>query len=325
MLRIFKPEVYQGGTRPKNYFEGWYYKFVTGDEQHVFSFIPGISLNPEDPHAFIQFINGITGETKYFRYEKSDFWYSKKKLEIRVADSSFTEKKVAIDIVKDDFNIQADLIFSGLGKFPSSLTSPGIMGWYSFVPFMECKHGVVSMNHCIHGNLDINDQSYLFDHGKGYIEKDWGRSFPAAWIWVQSNNFNNPTASFMLSVAKIPWLGSYFMGFISFFHLNGETHLYSSYNNSSLRLKSYDDNSIFIELKNKRSTVQLEIDRRKSGELLAPQRGKMTRMIKESVDSVIRVSLFDNHDYLLFSKTGRRAGLEVTSNIFELLKNPIGI
>ncbi|WP_243392439.1 MULTISPECIES: tocopherol cyclase family protein [unclassified Mesotoga] len=26
--------------------------------------------------------------------------------------------------------------------------------------------------------------------GKGYIEKDWGRSLPDAWIWMQSNNFD---------------------------------------------------------------------------------------------------------------------------------------
>ena len=324
MLRIFKPEVYQGGDRPRKYFEGWYYKMVTGNEQNVFSFIPGISLNPQDPHSFIQFINGITGETRYIRYDKGDFRYSRKRLEVHIADSCFTDTKANINIEKEDFKIRGELLFHGLQKFPSSTMSPGIMGWYSFVPFMECKHSVVSMNHCIYGELSINDQVFSFNHGKGYIEKDWGTSFPSAWIWLQSNNFNNPTVSVMLSVAKIPWFGSYFMGFISFLHLNGETYLFTTYNNSTLTLKKYDDDFINIDIRNKQHLLQLEIERKRDGELVAPERGQMTRMIKESVDSVVRVSLFDQNNYLLFSKTGRRAGLEVTSNIFELLTEPVG-
>lgn len=26
-----------------------------------------------------------------------------------------------------------------------------------------------------------------FSGGRGYIEKDWGQSFPAAWVWLQIN------------------------------------------------------------------------------------------------------------------------------------------
>ena len=33
------------------------------------------------------------------------------------------------------------------------------MGWYSFVPHMECKHGIVSVNHDLKGNININGKS----------------------------------------------------------------------------------------------------------------------------------------------------------------------
>ena len=36
-------------------------------------------------------------------------------------------------------------------SYPGTIFSPGIMGWYSFVPFMECKHGIVSINHDLTG------------------------------------------------------------------------------------------------------------------------------------------------------------------------------
>ncbi|MCK7537696.1 MAG: tocopherol cyclase family protein [Marinilabiliales bacterium] len=28
-----------------------------------------------------------------------------------------------------------------------------------------------------------------FSGGRGYIEKDWGHSFPSAYVWMQSNHF----------------------------------------------------------------------------------------------------------------------------------------
>lgn len=59
-----------------------------------------------------------------------------------------------------------------------TVRSPGIMGWYAWVPTMECYHGVVSLDHAISGKLMIEDQAHDFNGGRGYIEKDWGKSFP---------------------------------------------------------------------------------------------------------------------------------------------------
>ncbi len=53
-------------------------------------------------------------------------------------------------------------------------------------PAMECYHGVVSMYHLLSGHLEINGDKVDFSGGKGYIEKDWGRSMPSDWIWIQA-------------------------------------------------------------------------------------------------------------------------------------------
>ena len=47
------------------------------------------------------------------------------------------------------------------------------MGWYYKVPFMECYHEVVSLNHDLIGEIKVNNRIFSFDNGKGYIEKDW--------------------------------------------------------------------------------------------------------------------------------------------------------
>ena len=97
---------------------------------------------------------------------------------------------------------------------PNSFFSPGIMGPYSFIPFMECYHGILSMNHNISGVINHNGIDISFDGGKGYMEKDWGHSFPKAYIWMQSNHFSKPNISIKSSIAIIPWLKSSFIGHI---------------------------------------------------------------------------------------------------------------
>jgi tocopherol cyclase len=76
-LRIYRPEIFQGNMKKKNYFEGWYFKHVSQDLKHVLSFIPGISLTENDPHSFIQVINGITGKTEYISYPLDEFIWDK--------------------------------------------------------------------------------------------------------------------------------------------------------------------------------------------------------------------------------------------------------
>jgi hypothetical protein len=59
--KIYNPEVFQVSLKTSNYFEGWYFKHVSDDLETIYSFIPGISLTDSNRHAFIQVINGITG------------------------------------------------------------------------------------------------------------------------------------------------------------------------------------------------------------------------------------------------------------------------
>ncbi|HSL86967.1 MAG TPA: tocopherol cyclase family protein, partial [Bacteroidales bacterium] len=190
---------------------------------------------------------------------------------------------------------------------------------YSFVPFMECKHGIVSVNHDLTGYLSINGIMTDFSSGKGYIEKDWGTSFPEAWIWIQSNNFGNTQTSFMLSVAKIPWIGKFFTGLISFLYLKGRFYLFSTYNNSTISDVKYDGNRLELTLNNKKHTLILTATKNLSGELRAPVTGKMSRHIKESIDSEVFIRLYDRENGLLLEDTGKRAGLEIIEKIFDYI------
>ena len=318
--RFLKPELFQGNLNKKKYFEGWYFKNVSADMEHVWSFIPGISLNQDDPHAFIQSIDGITGETDYTSYPLRQFRWRKDSLLLQVGDSVFTGHSMIISLKHNGNSITGNLRYRNIVRYPNSLLSPGIMGWYSFVPYMECRHGIVSVIHDISGQLKINGTEIDFSGGRGYIEKDWGKSFPEAWIWIQSNNFSNHTASFSFSIAKIPWLGKYFMGFISFLHLDGKFYLFSTYNNSVVDQVVHDDNELHITMRNRKYRMEIAVKKNRFGELRAPAEGSMRRKIKESIDSTVSLRLLDKNGRQIFADTGKRAGLEVTEEIFNYLR-----
>lgn len=316
-MNIFNTEVFQGNLTKKNYFEGWYYKHVSADRNSVLAFIPGISLAVNNPHSFIQIIDGITGETHYISYKLEDFSGAKDKHYVKVGKSIFTDKFIDIDIEDESICVKGRLEYTDITKYPKSLLSPGIMGWYSYIPFMECNHGIVSVNHNIKGNLTINKNTTDFSNGKGYIEKDWGASFPEAWIWLHSNSFTTTDSSLFVSIAKIPWLGKYFMGFICFFYHNGIYYKFSTYNNSKISFIKFNGNNLSIVLVNKKYLLKINAILKGAGELKAPALGEMSRRIKESIDSEVHIQLTDKNNKIIVEEFGTRAGLEIIEKIFE--------
>jgi tocopherol cyclase len=318
-FRFLNPGNFQGDLKKKNYFEGWYFKHVSHDLENVCSFIPGVALTRHDPHAFIQVINGITGETEYITYPLDQFTWEKKKLYLKIGNSVFTDKYISLNIESDKLSLTGRVDYNNIIKYPWSLISPGIMGWYSFVPYMECKHDIVSVNHDLTGQITLNGTSINLTDGKGYIEKDWGTSFPEVWIWMQSNNFSNPNVSFSFSVAKIPWLGRFFMGFIAFLYLNGRFFLFSTYNKSVIADIRHDNRSISLSMQNNTSILSITVIKNNFGELRAPASGDMSRRIKESIDSTIDLNLYDKRGELIYKDTGKRAGCEVVEEIFNYI------
>ncbi len=319
-MNVFKPEVFQGDMSYKHYFEGWYFKHVSKNMNNVYSFIPGISLNPQNPHAFIQVINGLTGSTQYIEYPVSYFKYSKSNFKIQIGASVFTADNMLLDINSPLIKVNGRLGYSGSVKYPTSVLSPGIMGWYSFVPFMECKHGVVSVLHRIDGSLSVDGEQIDFSGGNGYIEKDWGKSFPESWLWLQSNNFTNSDACIMISIAKIPWLGSFFTGFLGFLYNKGIFYPFSTYNKSEISELYRDDSMLTIGFKSKKYQLKIGATLRSEGILRAPKSGEMIRHIKESIDSELVVTLLDLNGNEIFRDKASRAGLEVIEGIFEIVK-----
>jgi hypothetical protein len=308
--------VYQGKRNPKSYFEGWYNKLVNEAGDQIWSVIPGVSYS-DDTHAFIQIIEALTGGTFYFRFPIETFSYRQDRMEIRIGENLFTSDFIELNIEDGDaFSMKGRIEYKDQKPFPQKLFSPGIMGWYSFVPRMECYHGVVSMTHQLNGELEINGKPVRFTGGKGYIEKDWGKSMPSVWIWMQSNHLlNSENSSFMLSVARIPWGSGFFPGFLSFLYVEGEVFRFATYNGSKIRSISANDKEILIEVQNRKHHMKISAIPNRSGMLKAPRHGNMDREIFESLNSSLKIELSDSKGKLIFQSRGVYAGLEVVGDI----------
>ncbi len=312
--RIWHPEVFQGMGRRKNYFEGWYYKLIDKGNENVLGIIPGIALGRtrEDSHAFIQIFDAGKGKTHYLYYPLNAFSANKRVFQVRIAGNLFTEEKMVLDIQNHDIGIRAELMFDEIEKYPQTLLSPGIMGPFSFLPFMECHHGIVNMRHRIHGKLTMNGRPIDFEDGEGYVEKDWGRSFPSAWIWAQANHFADAKASFMFSLANIPFMGREFRGMIAFFKDENRFARFATYNFSKLRRLSLNADFLEIGLESRQFILSAKIKRAQGYLLKAPESGRMVRMIEETIGAEASLVLTDKDGSLLFEGASPNCGLEIS-------------
>jgi tocopherol cyclase len=319
---MWRPAIYHGHGKQHGFFEGWYFKFVDAREQHVHAIIPGVFLGQDrsTSHAFVQVLDGLSGQSTYHRYPLDQFAASDREFDLHVGPNHFRVECISIEIADSDRTLRGELNFDGLVPWPVTFTSPGIMGPFAFAPFMECYHGVLGLDHAVRGSLVMNDETVNFDGGRGYIEKDWGQAFPQAWIWGQSNHFEQLGTSVTISVATIPWLGKSFRGFIIGLWHNRELYRFTKYNGAKITSLRLTDSHVILQLANRTHRLEIEAARSEGGLLHAPYRSEMLQRVTESLTATIAVKLIElKGGRVLFEGTGRHAGLEINGEIQQIL------
>jgi len=318
---IWTPAMYHGHGQRRNYFEGWYYKFVDATGRHVHAVIPGIFLGKDasTSHCFVQVLDGATGHATYHRYPAERFWASEHELDLRVGPNRFYLDRIQLDIDDADRSLRGELGFEGVTPWPVTLASPGVMGPYAFAPFMECYHGVLSFDHAVRGALIMNGAAISFDGGRGYMEKDWGQAFPRAWVWGQSNHFDHVGTSITLSVATIPWLGTSFRGFIIGLWHERRLYRFATYTGAKITTLKLSDTHLVLRVEDKRHRLEFDAARGEGGLLHAPYRIDMLQRVTESLTAGITVQLIDQAGGVIFRGVGRHAGLEINGEIQQIV------
>lgn len=317
------PEAFHGVGKANNFFEGWYIKLVSADQAQRWAVIPGIFIGLKSgdslpkSQAFVQVLDGQTGRSWFHEFPVEAFSASTTEFSVSVGDNHFDSRGVTLNLPQLKGRIDYS---TPLDPWPVTLQSPGIMGWYGLVPFMECFHGVVSFGHELKGSLEVEGVSKNFDAGRGYIEKDWGKAFPAGYVWMQSNHFrNHKDASFVGSVAIIPWLTGSFRGYILGLKHSGRLHKWATYNGAKETLLKIDDHFVTWQLDGPDGRLEITAERKAGGLLHAPLRTAMYQRVEETMLSTIRIRHLDKQGKVVFEDEGTCAAMEVFGDLERLL------
>ncbi|OPZ71430.1 MAG: hypothetical protein BWY83_01155 [bacterium ADurb.Bin478] len=294
---------------------------VDAFERHRLAVIPGISLcrNAAQSHAFVQVLQGDSGRTLYSRYPVAQFHAEEKRSDLTIGPNRFTSQGVELDLKAQDWRITGGLSFSDPVVWPITWRAPGVMGWYAWAPFMQCYHGILSLDHTLHGVLNIQGEQVDLTGGRGYMEKDWGCSFPSAYIWMQSNHFEKPGTSFTASIARIPWLHRSFTGFLVGLHHDQHLYTFATYTGAVIEKLVVADNEIIFIIRSSDYRLTVHAFRALTGSLRAPAAAGMTNRIAETLSGKVLLRLQTIREgRVLLEQVGRQAGMDAAGDLQHL-------
>jgi len=281
-----------------NKFEGWYYKHQTStglaNATKSLAVIPGRSTDS----AFVLVITD--NKSHHIPYPLKE--YHKHDNHLRIGSNTFSYTGISLDIQMPELALSGEIMYTN----PSPIHGD-IMGPFRFFP-MECRHGVISMSHSLSGTVTLDGTTHDFTGGKGYIESDSGRSFPKWYTWVQCNAFNTD-CSIMASVARIPFYGLRFWGCICVVWLNGREYRLATY--KGVKILRCEKGA--IELQQGKYRLSISIGEHTGQSLPAPQSGKMSRFIRETLSCPASFRFMEG-DVCLFEGQSNYASYEYMMN-----------
>lgn len=277
----------------RDYFCGWYFKCQS--DTQTLAVIPAVHTSKKDKSCSVQIITDDGAWNIPMPYH--DFQKQTKNFHIKTAGNYFGQNGIKLCINTSDCSAKGAVRF---GEF--SPIQYDIMGPFQYVPFMECRHSVLSMKHTVNGDICINGINYHFDNGVGYIEGDCGYSFPKEYAWTQCH-FKG--GSLMLSVADIPFGFFHFTGVITVIQFKGKEYRLATY----LGAKTVKIENGEIVIRQGDMILRAKLIEKHTHPLLAPVSGMMSRTIHESASC--RASYcFKKGKHTLFSFETSKASFE---------------
>lgn len=273
------------------FFYGWYLKCQSNTQ--TLAVIPALHQTGKKRTCSIQLITDNNAWTVPFSADT----FHRSKGNILIEKNRFGKSGIRLAINTPELNVRGKLDFG-----PLSPLKYDIMGPFSLVPFLECRHSVWSMRHSVCGTVYINKQKYSFQNAWGYWEGDRGRSFPKEYVWTQCLF---PGGSLMLSVADIPIAGFHFNGVICVVLWQGREYRLATY----LGARAVRIRNGMVRIIQGNLELEARLIERADKPLKAPTMGDMVRTIHESAACRARYR-FRKGNRTLFAFETDRASFE---------------
>lgn len=308
--RAQNPAPFRGSRKTKCYFEGWYLRLSAANDPWNFALIPGISIGPDGKAvSFLQFIES-EGTSHYIPFGFDEFYASDQSMDIRIGRQRINRHSISIDLRERGLDLIAELEPEESAGFGDQDHSLNVMGWASKVPKLPCYHHIIHMSCKLRGKVIWKDEIFDFSGGTAYMEKDWGSTFPEKWSWMQSSKFDNVSGALSAVVSGIQLGPLYIPAGVAAFQLDDRRYLWSSASGHLFRSR-IGDGIADLRFYNGRHQLKLEAQAGRSAPLIAPAQGEMNRVIRESMDSSVSVTLSDYRGKTVYKGFALNAGLEL--------------
>lgn len=194
-----------------SHFEGWYYRFT--EQDHMSSWVVIVAYWRDSTgadRAFIELLHHPSGTIYKQVYESFDIDYIqtyKGRFQLWVGDTFFSAHKIKgsfIDQAGTQIELDIDIDQCARWGAPLDENNRWTMGYATNLIGIPLKWHINHLKSWSNGVIKIDHDSHVLQDVATHQEKNWGRSFPSQWIWMQSNVFEGrPDVAFALAGGPI--------------------------------------------------------------------------------------------------------------------------
>jgi len=287
MLGRYKPSSLRGKPEKTQYFEGWFQKVYSKKHQASCIIIYGYAThNSYDTCGFIQILTPHSPPDILY-FPKHEISFDHDRHIVRMADNMFTTKEIIISIQDIDINLNL------VNNHPIP-TFKNSMGYTYYIPNLPCYHSVMNTAHQVTGNIRNKNAEYSFDQDMGYMEKNWGTSFPESYFWLHAIDPYNADVSILFSIAEIQWLGKSFIKHVGHLRIEGKHIDLRTLKDISISDKIISEKKRCVNFRSKELELDIWITYGKKVTFKAPNQGNMSRDISHHTDALIAICIKHN-------------------------------
>jgi tocopherol cyclase len=303
MLRKYNPSSLQGGFDRDKYFEGWFQKVYSAEHKLSFIIIYGYATrHSHDTFGFIQ-VHIPHQEPVLMHFPKDEVFCDPAQHLVRMGKHTLSAKEIAINTEEMGINL------SMMDNEPIR-TFKNSMGYSYVIPNLPCYHSVLNKAHAVSGEIRNIQKSYSFVNEIGYLEKNWGTSFPEKYLWLHAVDPKDPEVSLLFSQAEIVWLGRKFTRHVGHLHYDGKVLDLRKLKKCVVSISNISSHNQLIRISS--TSIQLELLIALDQKILfkGPQDGVLSRDILHHTDARMDVSLTHGSHTRLFSLVGNYENID---------------
>lgn len=300
MIRRLNPTQLQGNFSKSNYFEGWFQKIYSQEHNVSFIIIYGFATaNSTEEMGFIQ-LYFPNQEVIRLNFHKDDLYLNRKKHIVKFGSQLISRERIYIST--DTFQIDLTISTDKHSTFKQKT-----MGNFYLIRGLPCYHCVIQNNSNVSGEIAINQMHYKLTNANGYLEKNWGTSFPDNYIWLHAIELNNPDNQLLFSQADIIYRNKIHRKHLGYVKINGVYRDLRRVKKQHISYQQLNPNEFQITIDD--IIVELIIPKEKTKNIVfdSPKNGKMCSNITHHSD--ISVSL-KKIDKVLYTTTLMAGNLE---------------